>query len=326
MNFRDSSEEEDTHNISAFTKFDEANEIRNSDEAKSPISRRPSAKRRNSRNFSGDTPAHDLISPKGKNNFNKRNSEQDFNFSKPVNVGSDLSDTDETDEDDIQASNAKIIEIYDPKQFEHLQVSSEIRELFQNIQRYVPQKIDLNYKLIPFIPDYIPAVGDIDAFIKIPRPDGVSDKVGLVVLDEPCTNQSDPAVLHLQLRSQSKSATQVKYSVVKRVENAEKNGKSIDKWIEDMGALHSRKHPLTINLTRKFPDIDTLLQQWPSEVEEKLNDTPIDISKLDCDISTLVDLVCNLVDIPVYDDARLESLHTLFSLYLEVRNLKDQRF
>lgn len=150
--------------------------------------------------------------------------------------------------------------------------------------------------------------------------------MGLVVLDEPCTNQSDPAVLHLQLRSQSKSATQVKYSVVKRVENAEKNGKSIDKWIEDMGALHSRKHPLTIHLTRKFPDIDTLLQQWPSEVEEKLNDTPIDISKLDCDITTLVDLVCNLVDIPVYDDARLESLHSLFSLYLEVRNLKDQRF
>lgn len=190
----------------------------------------------------------------------------------------------------------------------------------------MPQKIDLNYKLIPFIPDYIPAVGDIDAFIKIPRPDGVGDKVGLVVLDEPCTNQSDPAVLHLQLRSQSKSATKIRYSLVKRVEDAEKNGKAIDKWIEDMSLLHSRKHPLTINLTKKYPDIDTLLQQWPSEVEEKLNETSIDISKLDCDIPTLVDLICNLIDIPIYKDARLESLHTLFSLFLEVRNLKEQRF
>lgn len=72
MNFRDSSEEEDTQNISAFTKFNESNETRNSDEAKSPISRRPSAKRRNSRNFSSDTSGHDLISPKGKNSFTKR--------------------------------------------------------------------------------------------------------------------------------------------------------------------------------------------------------------------------------------------------------------
>lgn len=52
-----------------------------------------------------------------------------------MNVGSDLSDSDETDEDDILGSTAKTIEIYDPKQFEDLQVSSEVRELFQNISR-----------------------------------------------------------------------------------------------------------------------------------------------------------------------------------------------
>ena len=32
--------------------------------------------------------------------------------------------------------------------------------------RYTPQTIDLDHKLKPFIPDFIPAVGDIDAFIK----------------------------------------------------------------------------------------------------------------------------------------------------------------
>ena len=182
----------------------------------------------------------------------------------------------------------------------------------------------MNYKLIPFIPDYIPAVGDIDAFIKIPRPDGVPDTVGLTVLDEPCSNQSEPAVLHLQLRSQSKSASAVRQSVVKRVEEAEKNGKAIEKWIEDMSELHSRKHPLTVQLTKPFPDIDTLLQQWPPEVEEKLNDSQIDFSKLDCDTPSLVDLVCNFLDIPVYENARLEALHTLFTLFLEVRSLKAQ--
>ena len=33
--------------------------------------------------------------------------------------------------------------------------------------RYTPQTIDLDHKLKPFIPDFIPAVGDIDAFIKV---------------------------------------------------------------------------------------------------------------------------------------------------------------
>lgn len=56
---------------------------------------------------------------------------------------------------------------YDPAEYENLPVSSEIKELFQYITRYTPQTIDLEHKLKPFIPDYIPAVGDIDAFIKV---------------------------------------------------------------------------------------------------------------------------------------------------------------
>lgn len=39
--------------------------------------------------------------------------------------------------------------------------------MFQYIQRYAPQTIDLDTKLRPFIPEYIAAVGDIDAFIKV---------------------------------------------------------------------------------------------------------------------------------------------------------------
>ena len=56
----------------------------------------------------------------------------------------------------------------------------------------------------PFIPEYVPAIGDIDAFLKVPRPDGKSDSLGLVVLDEPSSRQSDPHVLNLQMRYTSK--------------------------------------------------------------------------------------------------------------------------
>lgn len=172
--------------------------------------------------------------------------------------------------------------------------------------------------------DFIPAVGDIDAFIKVPRPDGVADKVGLTVLDEPCANQSEPAVLHLQLRSQSKSADSRRTAVIKRVEDAEKNQKSIDRWIEDMGLLHRSKHLPAVRLTSPMPDIDSLIQQWPPDIEDKLSEAQLDFSTLDCELPRVVDLVCNLLDIPVKPETRLESLHTLFTLFLEVREFKDR--
>ena len=58
-----------------------------------------------------------------------------------------------------------------------------MKELFHYIMRYTPQAIELETKFKPFIPDYIPAVGDIDAFIKVKRPDGKQVKTGLVRLN-----------------------------------------------------------------------------------------------------------------------------------------------
>ena len=46
-------------------------------------------------------------------------------------------------------------------------MGAEIKELFSYITRYTPQAIELEHRLRPYIPDYIPAVGDIDAFIKV---------------------------------------------------------------------------------------------------------------------------------------------------------------
>ena len=60
-------------------------------------------------------------------------------------------------------------------------MTEEIRDLFQYIGRYKPHNIELETKLKPFIPEYIPAVGDIDEFIKVPRPDGQPDFLGLKV-------------------------------------------------------------------------------------------------------------------------------------------------
>jgi intraflagellar transport protein 46 len=46
-------------------------------------------------------------------------------------------------------------------------VSAEVRDLFQYIERYKPQEVELESTLKCFIPDYIPAIGEMDAFIKV---------------------------------------------------------------------------------------------------------------------------------------------------------------
>lgn len=71
--------------------------------------------------------------------------------------------------------------------------TDELKALFKRIHRYKPLDLDLETRLKPFIPDFLPAVGDIDAFIKVPRPDGKIDELGLVSIDEPICNQSDPS-------------------------------------------------------------------------------------------------------------------------------------
>jgi len=37
--------------------------------------------------------------------------------------------------------------------------------------RYKAPTMELEAKLRPFIPEYIPAIGEVDAFLKMPRPD-----------------------------------------------------------------------------------------------------------------------------------------------------------
>ncbi|XP_014476424.1 PREDICTED: intraflagellar transport protein 46 homolog [Dinoponera quadriceps] len=331
MDAKESSEDEEEtrREVPApFDKFDETIVVRNAEEIKSPVNLRPSTSRKSRKAILTSDSSNTLesSSPRGKHDF-RRYSGNELSFSKPIDIGSDPSDSEESDDDDIQGTNvAKPVDLYNPKEFENLEASTEVKELFQNITRYTPQRIELNYKLIPFIPDYIPAVGDIDAFIKVPRPDGVEDKIGLTVLDEPCTDQSDPAVLHLQLRSHSRSAGAARQAVVKRIEDAERNGRSIDKWIDDMNQLHRSKHPPAVQINRTMPDIDGLMQQWPTQVEEKFNELQVDLSDLECSLPQLVDVACNLLDIPARDGARLEALHTLFTLFLEVRNVESQNF
>ncbi|CAH8474362.1 unnamed protein product [Schistosoma haematobium] len=236
----------------------------------------------------------------------------------------DDEDEDDEDDDDENSNIPDVIEgVYNPADYEHLTVSSEIKEIFEYIQRYTPQTIELETKLKPFIPDYIPAVGDIDAFLKVPRPDGKPDYLGLLVLDEPCANQSDPTVLNLQLRALSKQ-TATKQVIVKSIENAEQQTKVIENWIKSITDLYRAKPAPTVHYTRNMPEISELMAVWPTSFEETINNMQLSLSQLDCSLKDYVDIICALLDIPVYNN-RIHSLHLLFSLYLEFKNSQHFR-
>ncbi|NXR24082.1 IFT46 protein, partial [Cinclus mexicanus] len=229
-------------------------------------------------------------------------------------------DSSESDsEEDSEEHGAALEGDFNPSDFDYLQVSSEIKDLFEYIKRYTPKTIEIEHKLQPFIPDFIPAVGDIDAFLKVPRPDGKPDSLGLLILDEPSTKQSDPTVLSLWLTENSKQHNITQQIKVKSLENAENNPKAIESWIESISELHRCKPPATVHYSRPMPDIETLMQEWSPEFEELLGKVGLPSAEMSCDLAEYIDMICAILDIPVYK-SRIHPLHVLFSLFLEFKN------
>jgi len=207
--------------------------------------------------------------------------------------------------------------LYNPQEYAHLGVSQEVQELFQYITRYKPHHIELETKMKPFIADYIPAVGEIDAFVKVPRPDSKPDNLGLTVLDEPAANQSDPTVFTLQLRAVTKSSG-AQPMLVRSVEYAEKNPKMLTNWVNSINDLHRHKPAPSVRYSKPMPDIEALMQIWPANFEEMLENTRLPDAELAVELRDLVRLMCAILDIPVYNNIT-ESLHVLFSLYSDFK-------
>lgn len=222
-------------------------------------------------------------------------------------------------DDDSQENFNELQGGYDPAAFRDLPVSSEISDIFKFIERYQPQTIELEFKLKPFIPDYIPSIGDIDAFLKVNRPDGKEDNLGFIVVDEPSSNQSDPHVLDLFFRTLSKQSTnEVRQpSAIKSVES--NNTKAVDSWIRNISALQKNKPVQTVNYQRSMPNIDSLMQVWTPEFEELLKEVSLPSPELNVDLNTYTDIICSLLDIPVYK-SRTQSIHVLMTLFSEFKN------
>ena len=82
---------------------------------------------------------------------------------KKADEGGESSD----EEGDAEESYENLEGAYNAKDFLHLNVTAEVKDLFQYIERYKPQEVELATTLKCFIPEYIPTIGEMDAFIKV---------------------------------------------------------------------------------------------------------------------------------------------------------------
>eukprot|EP00658_Telonema_sp_P-2_P084495 TRINITY_DN9389_c0_g4_i5.p1 TRINITY_DN9389_c0_g4~~TRINITY_DN9389_c0_g4_i5.p1 ORF type:complete len:391 (-),score=102.43 TRINITY_DN9389_c0_g4_i5:338-1510(-) len=206
---------------------------------------------------------------------------------------------------------------YDPEEFADIDASHEAKELFMYITRYKPQQIELESVLKPFIPEFIPAVGDIDAFLRVPRPDGKDEDLGLRVLDEPALHQTERTVLEMQLRAFTKQSGLTAQTVAS-IENAQSNPAAIKKWVESVEELHRNKPPTGMTFSKTMPDIEALMQVWPQQFEDMLGSVPLPPPELDVSVEEYGRVCCALLDIPVHDNL-IHSLHQMCVLYSEFR-------
>ena len=103
----------------------------------------------------------------------------------------------------------------------------------------------------------------------------------LQVLDEPAVQQSDPAVLNLQLRQLSRDAPGARLEVVGKVEHRDsQKAKRIGAWVQSIAEVHKNRTPSSVAYSQPMPDVEVLMQEWPPELEAALNSMKMPSSQL----------------------------------------------
>ena len=181
----------------------------------------------------------------------------------------------------------------------------------------------MDTKIKPFIPDFVPAVGEVDSFLKMPKPDGQAEDLGIAVLDEPALNSEDKTVLELKY-VQSKNVVRSAPMDVDSIDNADKKPKEIGRWITAVQDLHKTRPPPTVNYSKAMPEFDTLMEEWPAGMEQALKDCPFPTPDIDMHCADYARVICAMGDIPVHKSGSnksvIELLHVLFTLFVEFRN------
>lgn len=207
----------------------------------------------------------------------------------------------------------------------------ELAAVFNLITEFNPELTPMTIHFKPFLPDLIPSIGAIDAFIKVPRPDDEFEPLGLTVLDEPTIGCSNPQVLRMELRERFGVTTNEADGYIGKIADLENNQKELDSWLESIEEIYRNRPPPTIAYSSAMPDLEDLAQEWPQVFDEVLQSVPLPSADLDLTIEEYSKIICSILDIPVRGNI-VESLHVLFSLYSMFednqffKSLPDNRF
>lgn len=231
------------------------------------------------------------------------------------------------DVDNVQDDKDEVPGAYNARDYADLKVSNEVRELFEYIGRYRPQRIELPAPLRPFVPEYIPNVGEVDAYLKMPKPDGAKESLGIDVLDEPNINTADKAVLEMKY-IQLKKTTKAVAMKVHSIENGEKNPKLIENWIKNVNDLNASRPPASVNYSKPMPDFDRLMEEWPPAIENALRQHAFPGPELDVSAADYVRLIACMLDVPVHQTKNskglVEAMHVIFTLFSDFK--QNQHF
>lgn len=195
-------------------------------------------------------------------------------------------------------------------------VSPECAEIFSIINNYQPNPVDLTVHWKGFLPDLKPAIGNIDAFIKIQRPDGDFEELGLTIVDEPSIAQSNPQILKMELREKYGVATPANATdgYIGAIEDAKSNNKALLSWLESLEEIHRSRPPQEFMFTSSMPEVDELMEPWSEKMEEVLNSIPIPPADIDMSFEDYAKAVCAILGVPV-KNSLVESLYMVFTLH-----------
>lgn len=207
--------------------------------------------------------------------------------------------------------------------YDQLDVSEELQELFRLVDAYEPVDLAIETPLRPFLPDKMfVAVGEADAGVRIPRPDGVPDGLGTAVLDEALPgDQSDVAVLELRLRQRSRTVAS-RNVAVRRIEKASEHGDEIDRWIAGVVEVQAVQPSPDVRHRNAMPRAEQILRAWPQGMAEEMRSGKLELpsAHIDMSVEDYARMLCSLLDIPVYEGGLVDSVHALLGAFAELQN------
>nr|KAJ3423171.1 Intraflagellar transport protein 46 [Polyrhizophydium stewartii] len=223
--------------------------------------------------------------------------------------------------------------------------NEEVAALLLFIDSFQPEstELELGSCLKCFIPDLIPAIGDIDPFIKA-RFSGMrlarrSAHRILTVLHTRLAVADYHAAVDLALRAFALDSGTAKAGQVRSIEmhGSVPPAKHVDRWIASVKKVHEDSLRTATALDSLPCDIEALMAEWPTKINNVLSNDEITLPSADMDLSLpmMTQLLCNLLDIPVLAgsavkdgrasrSALVRSASAMFLLFCEFR--RSQHF